>query len=138
MGEALAQTLIKEISTNNGFSHEEIDCVIPVPDTSFTCALAIAHYLEKPLAFGLVKNRFIHRTFILPGRKQRQQAVNRKLGVIQDEFIGRNFLIVDDNIARGTTAKQIVKMAREAGVKRYSSALAVLLLGMCPFSFLVD
>ncbi|KAH8647281.1 Amidophosphoribosyltransferase [Xylariales sp. PMI_506] len=118
MGEALARTIIQEMTTRDGFNHDDIDCVIPVPETSYTCALSVAQYLQKPLSFGLVKNRFIFRTFILPTQKQRIKAVNRKLSTVQEEFEGRNVLIVDDSIVRGTTASQIIKMAREAGAKK--------------------
>ncbi|KAH8599079.1 phosphoribosyltransferase-like protein [Bisporella sp. PMI_857] len=118
MGEALARTLMAELSAKDKFALTEIDCVIPVPETSFTCALALSQYLRKPLSLGLVRNRFIFRTFMLPNQKQRAKAVNRKLNVIQEEFEGKNVLIVDDSIVRGTTSTQIVKMARDAGAKK--------------------
>ncbi|KAI1845668.1 hypothetical protein JX265_005358 [Neoarthrinium moseri] len=118
MGKALAQTLINEITAKDGCVHEEIDCVIPVPETSLTCALAVSQYLHKPLAFGFVRNRFIFRTFLLPTQKQRTKAVASKLSTVREEFEGRNVLIIDDSIVRGTTAIQIVKMAREAGAKK--------------------
>jgi amidophosphoribosyltransferase len=118
-GEALARTIMKTRSAHGDkFSYDEIDCVIPVPDTSFVCALAAAQYMSKPLSFGLVKNRFASRTFTLPTQKERSKAVSRKLGTVQEEFEGRNVLIIDDSIVRGTTAVQIVAMARRAGAKK--------------------
>lgn len=119
MGEELAQTIMEQLTATHGHAAlEEIDCVIPVPETSYTCALALSQYIDKPLSLGLVRNRFIMRTFILPDQKQRCKAVNRKLSTVREEFDGRNVLIVDDSIVRGTTAARIVKMAREAGAKK--------------------
>lgn len=120
MGEELAQTIMDQLSATYGHAAalNEIDCVIPVPETSYTCALALSQYMNKPLSLGLVRNRFVMRTFILPNQKQRCKAVNRKLSTVREEFDGKNVLIVDDSIVRGTTAARIVKMAREAGAKK--------------------
>ncbi|KAF4950442.1 hypothetical protein FSARC_13200 [Fusarium sarcochroum] len=119
MGEELAQTITEELSNTHGHAAiDEIDCVIPVPETSYTCALALSQSMGKPISLGLVRNRFIMRTFILPNQKQRCKAVNRKLSTVREEFDGKNVLIVDDSIVRGTTAARIVKMAREAGANK--------------------
>ncbi|KAJ3534378.1 hypothetical protein NM208_g7564 [Fusarium decemcellulare] len=119
MGEELAQTVIDQLANTHGHAAvDEIDCVIPVPETSYTCALALSQAMGKPLSLGLVRNRFIMRTFIIPNQKQRCKAVNRKLNTVGEEFDGKNVLIVDDSIVRGTTAARIVKMTREAGANK--------------------
>ncbi len=110
MGESLAET-VKE----RGW---EVDVVIPVPESSCTAALALAQSLGKRYREGFVKNRYIGRTFIMPGQETRTRSVRHKLNAIGLEFEGRSVLIVDDSIVRGTTSKKIVKMAREAGATK--------------------
>ena len=103
---------------------EDIDVVIPVPETSNDIALRIAYVLNKPYRQGFVKNRYVGRTFIMPGQTQRVSAVRRKLNTISTEFKDKNVLLVDDSIVRGTTSKQIVDMARSAGAKKIYFASA--------------
>lgn len=88
---------------------------MPVPDTSRPCALEAARCLGLPYREGFIKNRYIARTFIMPGQKNRQKNVRRKLNPIKSEFAGKHVLLVDDSIVRGTTSSQIVAIAREAG-----------------------
>lgn len=118
MGEKLADSILERYPDN------DIDVVIPIPDTSCTAALPMAHRLEVKYREGLVKNRYIGRTFIMPGQSQRQKSVRRKLSPIELEFRGKNVLLVDDSIVRGTTSKQIVQMARDAGAKKVYLASA--------------
>lgn len=101
-----------------------IDVVIPVPETSLPSAHALAFAINKPYRHALVKNRYIGRTFIMPGQAIRRQSVRQKLNTIRAEFKGRHVLLVDDSIVRGTTAKEIVKMAYEAGASKVSLASA--------------
>lgn len=96
----------------------EIDVVIPVPDTSRTSALQCAVSLDLPFREGFVKNRYIGRTFIMPDQQERRSSVRRKLNAMESEFKGRNVLLVDDSIVRGTTSKEIVQMARDAGANK--------------------
>lgn len=98
--------------------------MIPIPETSNDIALRIAHILNKPYRQGFVKNRYVGRTFIMPGQTQRASAVRRKLNTISSEFKGKNVLLVDDSIVRGTTSQQIVDMARAAGAKKIYFASA--------------
>ncbi|MCE0556756.1 MULTISPECIES: amidophosphoribosyltransferase [unclassified Motilimonas] len=102
----------------------DIDVVIPIPETSCDVALQIALQLELPYRQGFVKNRYIGRTFIMPGQTQRRKSVRRKLNAIDAEFAGKNVLLVDDSIVRGTTSEQIVEMARDAGAKKVYFASA--------------
>lgn len=118
MGDILAKRVISTIPP------EEIDVVIPVPDSSRPSAIQVAYRLGKPYRDGFVKNRYIGRTFIMPEQNKRRQSVRRKLNAMRQEFMGRNVLLVDDSIVRGTTSHEIVKMAREAGAKKVYLASA--------------
>lgn len=102
----------------------EIDVVIPIPETSCDVALEIANTLELPYRQGYVKNRYIGRTFIMPGQTERRKSVRRKLNAITSEFEGKNVLLVDDSVVRGTTSEQIIEMARDAGAKKVYFASA--------------
>src|SRR6478672_9317773 len=102
----------------------DIDVVIPIPDTSRDSALEIANVLGVKYREGFIKNRYVGRTFIMPGQGERVKSVKRKLNPIPLEFRGRNVLLVDDSIVRGTTSRQIVQMARDAGAKKVYLASA--------------
>lgn len=102
----------------------EIDVVIPIPETSCDIAVEIASTLNVPYRQGFVKNRYIGRTFIMPGQQQRRKSVRRKLNAISSEFEGKNVLLVDDSVVRGTTSEQIIEMARDAGAKNVYFASA--------------
>lgn len=102
----------------------KIDSVIPIPDTSRTSAMSLAHELDVRFSEGFMKNRYIGRTFIMPGQGTRKKSVRQKLNPIDVEFKGKNVLLVDDSIVRGTTSKQIVQMARDAGAKQVYFASA--------------
>jgi len=114
MGEKLADKILRERPEH------DIDVVIPIPDTSRTAALELANRLGVKFREGFVKNRYIGRTFIMPGQAARKKSVRQKLNAIDLEFRGKNVLLVDDSIVRGTTCKQIIQMAREAGAKNVS------------------
>ena len=118
MGEQLAGKVIRD------FPDHDIDVVIPIPDTSSTSALQVANHLGVKYREGFIKNRYIGRTFILPGQAERMQSVRRKLNAIPLEFRNKNVLLVDDSIVRGTTSKQIIKLARDAGAKKVYFASA--------------
>lgn len=118
MGETLAQRVINTMPPN------EIDVVIPIPESSRPSAMQLAHRLGKPYREGFVKNRYVGRTFIMPGQGVRKKSVRQKLNAIGVEFKGRNVLLVDDSIVRGTTSKEIVQMAREAGARKVYMASA--------------
>lgn len=112
MGELLAKK-IKKV-----YPDHDIDVVIPIPETARTAAVQTAQFLDRPFREGFVKNRYIARTFIMPGQAKRKKSVRLKLNTIRREFAGKNVLLVDDSIVRGTTANEIVQMAREAGAKK--------------------
>ncbi|TDM09350.1 MAG: amidophosphoribosyltransferase [Ideonella sp. MAG2] len=118
MGETLAQRLISTMPPS------EIDVVIPIPESSRPSAMQLAHRIGKPYREGFVKNRYVGRTFIMPGQSVRKKSVRQKLNAIGVEFKGRNVLLVDDSIVRGTTSKEIVQMAREAGARKVYMASA--------------
>lgn len=118
MGERLADK-IKRIWPDN-----DIDVVIPIPDTSRTSALQLAYNLGVKFREGFIKNRYIGRTFIMPGQQERRKSVRQKLNAIGLEFQGKNVLLVDDSIVRGTTCNEIIQMARDAGAKRVYFASA--------------
>jgi amidophosphoribosyltransferase len=118
MGEELAGKIIRD------FSDHDIDVVIPIPDTSRTSAVQVATHLGVKYREGFIKNRYIGRTFIMPGQEERAQSVRRKLNAIDLEFRGKNVLLVDDSIVRGTTSRQIIKLARDAGARKVYFASA--------------
>ena len=118
MGETLAQRVISTMPPS------EIDVVIPIPESSRPSAMQLAQKLGKPYREGFVKNRYVGRTFIMPGQGVRKKSVRQKLNAISLEFKGRNVLLVDDSIVRGTTSKEIVQMAREAGANKVYLASA--------------
>jgi len=118
LGESLAKRVISTVPPN------EIDVVIPIPESSRPSAAQLAHLLGLPYREGFVKNRYVGRTFIMPGQAVRKKSVRQKLNVIASEFKGRNVLLVDDSIVRGTTSKEIVQMARDAGARKVYLASA--------------
>ncbi|HEY8907419.1 MAG TPA: amidophosphoribosyltransferase [Rhodoferax sp.] len=118
LGEALAKRVISTVPPN------EIDVVIPIPESSRPSAAQLAQLLGLPYREGFVKNRYVGRTFIMPGQSVRKKSVRQKLNVIASEFKGRNVLLVDDSIVRGTTSQEIVQMAREAGARKVYLASA--------------
>jgi amidophosphoribosyltransferase len=118
MGRKLGQKIAKD------WADLDIDVVIPIPETSTDVALQIALELDKPYRQGFVKNRYIGRTFIMPGQTMRRKSVRRKLNAIPSEFKDKSVLLVDDSIVRGTTSEQIIEMARESGAKKVYFASA--------------
>lgn len=118
LGETLAQRLISTMPPS------EVDVVIPIPESSRPSAMQLAQKIGKPYREGFVKNRYVGRTFIMPGQAVRKKSVRQKLNAIGVEFKGRNVLLVDDSIVRGTTSKEIVQMAREAGARKVYMASA--------------
>jgi amidophosphoribosyltransferase len=118
MGEALSRRILEN------WPEHDIDVVIPVPDTSRTAALPLAYDLGVKYREGFIKNRYIGRTFIMPGQEQRSRSVRQKLNAIDLEFRNKNVLLVDDSIVRGTTSRQIIQMAREAGARKVYFASA--------------
>jgi amidophosphoribosyltransferase len=118
MGETLAEKILRERPDH------DIDVVIPIPDTSRTAAMQVAHGLGVKYREGFIKNRYIGRTFIMPEQSARKASVRRKLNAIGLEFSGKNVLLVDDSVVRGTTSQQIIDMAREAGARKVYFASA--------------
>ena len=118
MGVKLARKILKQMPEH------DIDVVIPIPDTSRPAAIELAYHLGVKFREGFIKNRYIGRTFIMPGQKMRKKSVRRKLNPIDIEFKGKVVLLVDDSIVRGTTSQQIIQMAREAGAKKVYIASA--------------
>ncbi|MEM6640445.1 MAG: amidophosphoribosyltransferase, partial [Pseudomonadota bacterium] len=112
MGEKLAERIL------NVWPDHDVDVVMPVPDTSRTAAVQVAHRLGVKNREGFIKNRYVGRTFIMPGQQERKKSVRRKLNAIDLEFRGKNVLLVDDSIVRGTTSQEIIEMAREAGARK--------------------
>jgi len=118
MGETLAKRVISTVPPN------QIDAIIPIPESSRPSAMQLAQLLGIPYREGFVKNRYVGRTFIMPGQGARKKSVRQKLNAIGSEFKGRNVLLVDDSIVRGTTSKEIVQMARDAGANKVYLASA--------------
>src|SRR3569832_1901551 len=118
MGEYLAEKIKRELSTG------DIDVVMPIPDSSRPAAMELALKLNLDYREGIIKNRYIGRTFIMPGQATRRKSVRQKLNAIGSEFKGKSVLLVDDSIVSGTTSQEIVQMAREAGAKRVIFASA--------------
>jgi len=118
MGEKLAEKIRRQ------YRHLQVDVVIPIPDSSRPSALQLAQGLGVPYREGFVKNRYIGRTFIMPGQAVRSRSVRQKLNPMSMEFKGKNVLLVDDSIVRGTTSREIVQMAREAGARKVFFASA--------------
>jgi amidophosphoribosyltransferase len=118
LGESLAKRVVSTVPPS------EIDVVIPIPESSRPSATQLAQLLGLPYREGFVKNRYVGRTFIMPGQGVRKKSVRQKLNVIGSEFKGRNVLLVDDSIVRGTTSREIVQMARDAGAKKVYLASA--------------
>ncbi len=118
LGETLAKRVVSTVPP------DEIDVVIPIPESSRPSAMQLAQLLGLPYREGFVKNRYVGRTFIMPGQAVRKKSVRQKLNVIASEFKGRNVLLVDDSIVRGTTSREIVQMAREAGANKVYMASA--------------
>ena len=118
MGETLADKILRLCPDH------DIDVVVPIPDTGRTSALPLAQKLNVNYREGFIKNRYIPRTFIMPGQAIRNKSVKQKLNAIGSEFEGKNVLLVDDSIVRGTTSRQIIEMARSAGAKKVYFASA--------------
>ena len=118
MGEKLADKVLRE------WPDHDIDVVIPIPDTSRTSALQMAFRLGVKFREGFMKNRYIGRTFIMPGQQMRKKSVKQKLNALDLEFEGKNVLLVDDSVVRGTTSEQIIQMARDAGANKVYFASA--------------
>lgn len=119
MGDSLGQQILES------WPDHDIDVVMPIPDTSRTSAVQVAYHLGVKYREGFIKNRYIGRTFIMPGQQERKRSVRQKLNAIDLEFRGKNVLLVDDSIVRGTTSRQIIQMARDAGANKvYMSSAA--------------
>ena len=120
----LGESLARQLRTHSSQNELDADVVIPIPETSNTNALALAETLGLPYRDGFVKNRYVGRTFIMPGQDLRQRSVRRKLNPVRGEFKGRKVLLVEDSIVRGTTLRRIVKQVRQAGATKVSLAVA--------------
>jgi len=118
MGEKLAGRILEQ------WPDHDLDVIIPVPDTSRTSALQMSYEMGVKYREGFIKNRYVGRTFIMPGQAERKRSVRQKLNAIELEFRGKNVLLVDDSIVRGNTSRQIIQMAREAGARRVYFASA--------------
>ncbi|MEZ5528635.1 MAG: amidophosphoribosyltransferase [Porticoccaceae bacterium] len=118
MGEHLAEKILRT------YPDHDIDVVIPIPDTSRVAAQSIAEHLHVKFREGFMKNRYIGRTFIMPGQKERKKSVRQKLNPVRLEFKGKNVLLIDDSIVRGTTSREIIQMARDAGARKVYMASA--------------
>ena len=118
MGESLADKIRRQ------YANLDIDVVIPIPDSSRPSAMQLANRLNLPYREGFIKNRYIGRTFIMPGQATRRKSVRQKLNAIGMEFKGKNVMLVDDSIVRGTTSSEIVQMARESGARKVFFASA--------------
>ena len=118
MGDYLGDKILKEYGSLN------IDVVIPIPDTSRTSAMQVAHKVGAKYREGFMKNRYIGRTFIMPGQSARKKSVAQKLNPIELEFKDKNVLLVDDSIVRGHTSKKIINMVRDCGAKKVFFASA--------------
>jgi len=118
MGVKLGRKILREMPQH------DIDVVIPIPDTSRPSAMELAYHLGVKYREGFIKNRYIGRTFMMPGQEMRKKSVRRKLNPIDLEFKGKNVLLVDDSIVRGTTSQQIIQMARDAGANKVYLASA--------------
>jgi len=118
MGESLADKIKRD------YKNLDVDVVIPIPDSSRPAAMQLAKHLNLPYREGFIKNRYIGRTFIMPGQTVRAKSVRQKLNAIGTEFSGKNVLLVDDSVVRGTTSQEIVQMAREAGARKVFFASA--------------
>jgi len=128
MGKVLGQKILKKLKK------KDIDVVIPIPETSRTSAVEVSETINVPYREGFIKNRYIGRTFIMPGQKVRKKSINYKLSPIELEFKNKNVLLVDDSIVRGNTSKKIVQMARNAGAKKvYFASSAPPLLYPCVY-----
>ena len=128
MGQNLAKKIKKE------WKNQDIDVVMPIPDTSRIAALELSTSLKVPFREGFIKNRYIGRTFIMPYQEERKKSVRRKLNILDLEFRGKNVLLVDDSIVRGTTSKKIIEMAKEAGAK--TDTITIIELEEIPLSYL--
>jgi amidophosphoribosyltransferase len=118
MGDRLADTIAKYTP------REAIDVVMPIPDSSRPAAMQVARKLGVEYREGFYKNRYVGRTFIMPGQAARKRSVRQKLNAMSSEFKGKNVLLIDDSIVRGTTSKEIIQMARDAGAKSVTFASA--------------
>jgi amidophosphoribosyltransferase len=134
MGKALAATIKSQLGPD---VTSKLDAVIPVPETAQTSALSASQKLNVPYSHGIVKNRYIFRTFIMPEQAMRRQGVLRKLNAVREEFEDKDVVLVDDSIVRGTTSKEIVQMARNAGANKVVLASCSPPIRYVPFSIYI-